>query len=155
MTRLKLLLSLAGVLFIMTSLFNSCASKMPAQQQRNITIPKAPIAVDAVDTNNNGIIEVEEMEKALPHTQPSQISTLGAFGAIAGAVLILCLGCVWLTNNVPETNSNVSLLDIPEPSDEDQILEEDFDGVHQPITQDKKDGDWLDSGQKFPTGKHG
>lgn len=156
MTRLKILLCLSGVLFIVISLLNSCASKMPAQQQRNTTTPQAPIAVTAVDTNNNGIIEVEEMEQALPHMQPSQISTIGAFGAIAGAVLILCFGCVWLTRNIPDTNSNSTLLDIPEdPEDlaQDQLLEEDFEGVQPKVEEVKDGGDWLDSGQQFPTGK--
>lgn len=151
MTRLKILLSLSGVLFIMISLLNSCASKMPAQQQRNITIPKAPIAVSAVDTNNNGIIEVEEMEKALPHTQDSQISTLGAFGAIAGSVLVLCLGCVWLTNNVPETNTKSSLLDKPEDSEEltpeeEQLLQE---------TALLDEDEWCHADQDFEKGKRG
>ena len=124
--------------------FCSCMSVTgPAKQQKNTTSPRtqvtpqAPISVDQIDLNNDGKIDNSEYQ-ALTEDRPGVLST---FLCIGGATLLVCLGTAWLSRNVPPANKPEGL-----QVEQDQIIEEDVDGVK------SEDGDWLDSGQDFDNG---
>ena len=127
--------------------FCSCTStRGPAKQQRNNTspriqaIPQAPISVDQIDLNKDGKIDDSEYQ-ILTEDRPSVLTTFICIGA---ATILVCLGTAWLSRNIPPSNKPEGI-EVEEES-EDQIIEEDFDGIQ------SEDGDWLDSGQDFDSG---
>ena len=118
----------------------------PAKQKRNNTPPRvqvAPIPIDQIDLNGDGKIDISEHQR-LTEDKPGVLIT---FLCIGGATLFICLGTAWLSRNIPPANKPEKV-EVEEES-EDQIIEEDFDGVQK---VEEGEEDWLDTGQDFEDG---
>jgi len=132
-------------------IFNFCGcstvgNRGPAKQQRNNTPPRvqvAPIPIDQIDLNGDGKIDISEHQR-LTEDKPGVLPT---FLCIGGATLFICLGTAWLSRNIPPANKPEKV-----EVEEDQIIEEDFDGVQKVEEVEEGEEDWLDTGQDFEDG---
>lgn len=118
----------------------ACATTpdQPAQQQN---FPTTKIPTSRIDQDQDGYVDAQTLHMLHDSTN----HTLVTFVAIAGAVTLVLLVCVLLCRR------RVRSSEPPEPSEHVPHQEQNVELARAELAEDS---DWLDSGQRFPTGKH-